>query len=347
MKACVVLRHCPDDPLAAMELREVASPEPSAGWVKVRIAAASINMHDLWTLRGVGQDPADLPLILGCDAAGVVDAPGLIDETGLLGEPGRELHGREVMVLPVIADADAAANACLGGDETLDPHRALLSERHDGTFAEEVCVPLRCLVPKPAHLSMAEASCVPVAWGTAFRMLRRAGVRAGMTVLVQGATGGVNSAAIQLAGAMGARVWVTSRSAGKREVAERLGAAATFETGARLPERVDVVVDNVGEATFAHSLRCLKPGGVVVTCGATTGPHADAELNRIFFQQLSVIGSTACTRAELLACGQLMENADLRPLIDSEIRLSQLPQALVRLEKGEVCGKVVVSSFTK
>ena len=231
MRAARVVAHDPDRPLRALRIADdVAEPPEAPGRVRVRVRAASVNMHDLWTLRGVGQDPRVLPLTLGCDAAGVTS------------------DGREVIVLPVLGDPDAG-----GGDETLDPARSLLSERVDGTFAEVISVPERCVIDKPAGLSFAQAACLPIAWGTAFRMLRRARVSAGATVLVQGATGGVNSAVIALARAVGARVWVTSRTAAKREIARGLGAHAVFEDGARLPERVDVVVDNVGAATFAHS----------------------------------------------------------------------------------------------
>lgn len=329
MRACVVTHHDANNPLAAMEIRDVDPPAPKPGWVRIKLAAASLNMHDLWTLRGVGQDPAVLPLILGCDGAGTLldDAPGLA-------------AGSNVMTYPVLANADLG-----GGDETLDPNRALISERHDGTFAEVISLPARCALAMPAHLSFAEAACVPVAWGTAYRMLRRAGVQPGMTVLVQGASGGVNSAAIALARASGARVWATSRSEEKRDFARRLGAHDTFAPGARLPERVDVVVDNVGAATWAHSLRCAKPGGVIVTCGATSGGDVNAELMRVFFHQLSIIGSTAATRAELISTGVVMENFALRPTIDSEIALGQLPEAMERMAAGDIFGKVVITDF--
>ncbi|MDO5727170.1 MAG: zinc-binding dehydrogenase [Bowdeniella nasicola] len=329
MRACVVTHHDPSNPLAAMQIRDVAPPARREGWVRIKLEAASLNMHDLWTLRGVGQDPQVLPLILGCDGAGILldDAPDL---------PA----GSAVITHPVIASADRG-----GGDETLDPQRALVSERHDGTFAEIISLPARCALPRPQHLSASEAACVPVAWGTAFRMLRRAGVRAGMSVLVQGASGGVNSAAIALARASGARVWVTSRTKTKRDFARSLGAHEVFETGGRLPERVDVVVDNVGAKTWAHSLRCAKPGGVIVTCGATTGADVNAELLRVFFHQLSIIGSTGATRSELLETIAVMENFALRPTIDSEIALSELPQAMARMEKSELIGKVVITDF--
>ena len=207
-------------------------------------------------------------MILGCDAAG-------IDE-----------DGNEVVVHAVIGDAAAG-----GGDETLDPRRSLLSEVHQGTFAQKVAVPKRNLLPKPAALSFEEAACLPTAYLTAYRMLfDKSGAQPGATVLVQGASGGVATALILLGRAAGYRMWVTSRSDAKREAALKLGADQAFPTGARLPERVDVVMETVGQATWSHSVRSLKPGGRIVISGATSGDIPPAELTRIFFTQLSVVG---------------------------------------------------------
>ena len=244
------------------------------GWTTVSVRAASLNHHDLWTLRGVGISPDRLPIVLGCDAAG-------IDE-----------DGNEVVVYSVVGDPDAG-----GGDETLDPRRSLLSERYDGTFAERVAVPRRNLVPKPAALSFEEAACLPTAYLTAYRMLFvKSGAQPGSTLLVQGASGGVATALIVLGRAAGYRVWVTSRSADKRRLALDLGADQAFESGARLPERVDVVMETVGAATWSHSVKSLKPGGRIVISGATSGHAPPAELQRIFFLQLSVVGSTMGTQ---------------------------------------------------
>ena len=169
-------------------------------------------------------------------------------------------------------------------------------------------MPRRNLVPKPAALSFEEAACLPTAWLTAYRMLFvRGGVRPGETVLVQGAGGGVASALIALARQAGMRVWVTSRDEAKRAKALELGAHEAFETGARLPERVDAVMETVGEATWKHSLRALKPGGTLVVSGSTSGGSPPAELQRVFFLQLSVIGSTMGTRDELERLARLCE----------------------------------------
>src|SRR6516225_10129622 len=236
MFAVTAARISPEDPLTALRLGDHPDPSPpDSNWVTVMVKAASLNHHDVWTLRGVGISADRLPIVLGCDAAGV-------DE-----------DGNEVIVHAVIGDA-----AGHGGDETLDPRRSLLSERYDGTFADKVAVPRRNLVPKPASLSFAEAACLPTAYLTAYRMLF---AKSG---LEPGAGGGVATALILLGRAGGFRVWVTSRSEEKRARALELGADQVFESGSRLPERVDVVMETVGEATWSHSLKALRPGGRIV-----------------------------------------------------------------------------------
>ena len=251
-------------PFRALRVGERPDPDLSdpamAGWELVEVRAASVNHHDLWTLRGVGIAAESFPMILGCDAAGV------------------DAAGNEVVLHSVIGDPGES------GDETLDPARSLLSERFQGSFAELVAVPRRNLLPKPAGWSFAEAACLPTAWLTAYRMLAtRAGLRRGDTVLVQGVGGGVATACIALAHAMGYRVWATSRDEERRTRALELGADAVFPPGARLPERVDAVMETVGEATYDHSLKSLRPGGRLVISGATSGPNPPADLARIFF----------------------------------------------------------------
>jgi NADPH:quinone reductase-like Zn-dependent oxidoreductase len=311
----------PDDPLAALVMGERPDPVVPPGWVRVTVRAASVNLHDLWTLRGVGIRPEAFPMILGCDAAGVLD------------------DGSEVVVHPVISSDDWR------GDETLDPERSLLSERHQGTFADHVIVPARNVVPKPPEMSFAQAACMGTAWLTAYRMLFvKSGLRPGQTMLVQGASGGVSTALIVLGHAAGMRVWVTGRHAEKRALARRLGADEAFESGARLPERVDAVFETVGQATWSHSLKALRPGGVVVVSGATTGDATAAELQRIFFLQLQVIGSTMGTRAELTDLLSFCAQAGLAPHIGAELPLTQAGQALATLLAGETSGKLVLTT---
>src|SRR5215218_673763 len=310
-----------DDPLAGLVVGERPDPEVPDGWTTVTVRAAALNHHDLWSLRGVGLKEDALPMILGCDAAGV-------DE-----------DGNEVVVHAVVSDE------AWRGDETLDPKRSILSEVHAGTFAEAVWVPRRNLVPKPAALSFAEAACLPTAWLTAYRMLfTRAAALPGSTLLVQGAGGGVATALIVLARAAGLRVWATSRSEAKRARAVELGADAAFEPGARLPERVDVVAETVGAATWDHSLKALKPGGTVVISGATSGGDPPAALNRIFFLQLSVIGSTMGSRDELDRLVRLCVERDVRPVIEAEVPLASARDAFAALAAGEVFGKLVLTA---
>ena len=319
MFAVTAARFDAENPLAGLELGDHAEPVAPDGWTTVRVQAAALNHHDVWSLRGVGLSADRLPMILGCDAAG-------LDE-----------DGREVVVHAVIGDALAA-----GGDETLDPARSLLSERHQGTFAELVTVPRRNLVPKPAALSFEQAACMPTAYLTAFRMLfDRAPIGPGATVLVQGAGGGVATALIQLGRAAGLRMWATSRSEAKRARALELGADQAFETGARLPERVDAVMETVGEATWAHSLRSLRPGGTIVICGATSGSAPSADLSRVFFLQLSVVGSTMGTRDELARLLTFCEQTGVRPRIDRTMPLTEARDGFAAMIDGDLFGKVV------
>lgn len=308
-----------DDPLSVLEIGDQPEPPAADGWVTVTVRAASLNHHDVWSLRGVGLPADRLPMILGCDAAGV------------------DLEGNEVIVHALIGDSDWR------GDETLDPRRTLLSELHPGTLGERVAVPRRNLVPKPDALTFEEAACLPTAWLTAYRMLFvNSGLRPGQTVLVQGAGGGVASASIALAKAAGFRVWVTSRDERKRAFAQDLGAHQVFEIGARLPERVDAVIETVGEATWGHSLRSLRPGGRIVISGATSGTQPPADLAHVFFRQLEVVGSTMGTRDELQQLVSLLDISGVRPRIDRIVALADAREGFAAMIDGDVLGKIVV-----
>jgi len=319
MLAAYVEQPNPSDPLAALRVGERPDPVVPEGWVRVRVRAASLNHHDLWSLRGVGLSAERMPMILGTDAVGTTD------------------DGRDVIVHAVISSGDWM------GDETLDPSRTLLSELHQGTLAEYVVVPAGNVVDKPVGLSFQDASCLPTAWLTAYRMLTRYGLSAGDTVLVQGSSGGVASAAIQLAHLLGMRTWATARTETKRAFALELGADAAFDSGARLPERVDAVIETVGKASWGHSLKALRPGGTVIVSGATSGPDPSADLNRIFFLQLRVQGSTMGTREELAALAELVVASGVRPRVDRILRLEAAADGLAALEAGEVLGKVVLT----
>lgn len=313
-------RFTPDDPLAGLEIIDVPKPEVPEGWELVHVRASALNHHDLWTLRGVGATEAELPIQLGTDAAGVTT------------------DGREVVVHAVLSTGKG------GEDETMSPDFHLFSERGvPGMLAERIAAPSRNLVPKPPALSFAEASCLPTAYLTAYRMLFvRAGLTAGDTVLVQGAGGGVATAAILLGSAVGLSVYATSRNVERRARAVELGAVEAFEPGARLPVRVDAVIETVGKATWDHSLKSLRPGGTVVVAGATTGADPSADLARIFWRQLEIKGSSMGSLAELREVCALLERTGLRPLVDSEIPLREAPAAFARLLSGEEFGKIVL-----
>jgi NADPH:quinone reductase-like Zn-dependent oxidoreductase len=307
-----------DDPLSGLNVGDRPEPSQPDGWTTIAVKAASLNHHDLWSLRGVGLSSERLPMILGCDASG-------LDE-----------DGNEVVVHSVISTDSWRA------DETLDPQRSILSERYQGTFAERVVVPRRNVLAKPPELSFEQSACLPTAWLTAYRMLfTRARVLPGQTVLVQGASGGVATALTVLAHAAGVRVWVTGRSERKRAQALELGADQAFEAGARLPERVDAVMETTGQATWAHSLRALKPGGTIVVSGATTGDAPPAELSRVFFLQLSVVGSTMGTHDELERLIRFCVERDVRPTIHSTFSLADARQGFETMLSEDFVGKIV------
>jgi len=311
----------PDAPLDGLVVGQRPEAVAPDGWQMITVKAASLNHHDVWSLRGIGLPAERLPMILGCDAAG-------LDE-----------DGNEVIVHAVISDP------AWSGDETLDPKRSLLSERHQGTLAEKVVVPATNVVPKPAGLTFEEAACLPTAWLTAYRMLfTQSGLRPGDSVLVQGAGGGVATAAIILARAAGIRVYATSREAHKRERAVGIGAHQALEPGARLPERVDAVIETVGAATWSHSVKSLRPGGTIVIAGATSGDApTKAELTRVFFLQLRVQGSTMGTRAELDALARFLDVTGTKPLIDRTLPMERALEGLQAILDGEVFGKIVLT----
>lgn len=307
-----------DAPLDSLTVGERPEPEVPEGWVAVTVTAASLNMHDLWTLRGVGIKPDQFPMILGCDGAGTLE------------------DGTEVVVHSVINAPGWQ------GDETLDPKRTLLTEKHQGAMADTVVVPKRNAIPKPAGLTAVQASVMGTAWLTAYRMIFvKSGLRPGQTMLVQGASGGVSTALVQLGRAAGMRVWVTGRTEEKRALAEKLGAHATFESGARLPERVDAVFETVGEATWSHSMRALKPGGVIVISGSTSGPNPGADLQRLFFLQLRVVGSTMGTSAELADLLTFVANAGIVPEIGLELPMEKAADGFRAMLDGHTAGKIV------
>lgn len=318
MIAAWVREFSSDDPVAGLEVGERAEPAARENWSVVDVRAAALNHHDLWSLRGVGLRAEQLPMVLGTDAAGVVD-------------------GREVVVHGVVGGPSGHG---VGPDEP----RSLLSERYPGTLAERVAVPTWNLVDKPAGLSFVEAACLPTAWLTAYRMLFTAGGAVpGQRVLVQGAGGGVATAAILLGAAAGLEVVVTSRDEGRRVRALELGAAAAVESGARVP-RADLVLETVGRATWSHTMRSVRPGGTVVVAGATSGDPDAAELTRLFFQEITVRGVTMGSRQDLEQLLAFLVRTGVRPLVDATYPLREARAALARLAAGTHFGKIVLTT---
>jgi NADPH:quinone reductase-like Zn-dependent oxidoreductase len=321
MRAAVAMRVDERDPLSALELKEGCPvPEPDGSQVRVRLASTTVNMHDLWSLRGVGVAPESFPRILGCDIT------------------GWDADGNEVIVTGSFADPDAG-----GGDETFDPKRSLVSEDLPGSFAEYAIAPRRNVLPKPKWLTFDQAACLNVAWSSAYRILfTRGRAQPGERVLIQGAGGGVATAATAMARAAGLHVTVSSRAPTKLQRALELGAHDVVATGERLREPVDLVVDTVGAATFKHSLRSVRPGGRVVTAGATTGSDIPMELPRVFYQQISIVGSTSGSRADTVKMLRFMEAARLRPVIDSVHPFERIHEAFRRTQHADLFGNVVV-----
>jgi NADPH:quinone reductase-like Zn-dependent oxidoreductase len=320
MRAAFVDRFDAGDPAGVVTVGDRPEPEVPEGWTVVEVKAASLNHHDVWTARGMGGlGVGQLPMILGCDAAGHDEA------------------GREVVVHTVVTDPDWL------GPELLAPSLRLLSDGPQGTFAERVAVPRRNVLPKPSQLTFAEAACLPTAWLTAYRMLfTQAPVRPGATVLVQGASGGLSTALVMLGRAAGARMWVTGRDEEKRGYAIQRGADAAFEPGARLPERVDAVMDSVGAATWEHSLKVLRKGGTMVVAGVTGGIHGQTDAVRLFTSGLRIVGTTMGTLEELRDLIRFCVAADVHPPIGDVLALEDAPRAFDTMWSGAVRGKVVL-----
>jgi NADPH:quinone reductase-like Zn-dependent oxidoreductase len=309
-----------ENPLAGLAVCDRPDTDPAEGWVRLDVRAAALNHHDIWTLRGDVVPRGGLPSVLGTDAAGV-------DE-----------DGTEYVVHGVLGDPDRGR-----GDETLDPARSVLSDAGHGTLAERITVPRRNLVPKPPELSWAEAACLPTAWLTAYRMLfTKARARPGDLVLVQGAGGGVATAAVQLGVAAGLAMRVVTRDEGRAARARELGAQEVFLAGERLPADCDVVLDTVGQATWPASLAAVRPGGAVVLCGATTGFGAPTNLARLFSRQITVHGSTMGSLTELRELIRFLVTTGVRPLVDSVAPLESAPDLFHRLISGQAFGKLVV-----
>jgi zinc-binding alcohol dehydrogenase/oxidoreductase len=308
---------------------EIDDPPVGPGDVRVRPVASALNHMDLWLTRALPRPP--LPHVPGCDVAGVVESVG----EGVT----HVAPGDEVVVNPAVSPLEAVV--ALGVDSPLGRGFRIVGEHRWGGHADLVSVPGRNVVPRPGGRTWEECAAYPLATLTAWRMLRRARLTAGESVLIVGIGGGVSTAALALCQRLGATVYATSRDAAKRERAVALGAAEAFDSEAAWPVSVDVVVESVGPATWDRSVKALLPGGRLVVCGATSGPKVELNLPRLFFKQIEVIGSTMGSYPEFDdVTGLVGQGLDVH--VDEVFDRSDYPAALERLRQGEQLGKVVL-----
>jgi NADPH2:quinone reductase len=318
-------------------------PEPGTGEVRIRLKTAALNHLDLFVLQGIPGIPIGLPHIGGADGAGVVEAVGD-------GVEGVEV-GEEVVFDPGLSCG--GCEFCRAGEQSLCVGFGVLGEHTDGTFAESVVVSALSLAPRPQHLSWEESAAFGLAHLTAWRMLiNRGGLCPGETVLIHGIGGGVSVACLQLAKLAGAQVIVTSRSEEKLQRAVDLGADHVLPSDDQVARGVrgltgkrgaDVVVDSVGAATWMQSLKAAAKGGRIVTCGATSGANPAEEIRLIFWNQLSIIGSTMGSREDWRRLVTALNDHQLRPVIDTVLPLAEGRAAYERMEQAEQFAKIVLS----
>jgi zinc-binding alcohol dehydrogenase/oxidoreductase len=319
-----------DESPGAYRWGSVPDLEPGPGEVRLRVVASALNHMDLWVTRGLPKPP--LPHVPGCDVAGVVDAVG----DGVTGLSA----GDEVVVNPGVSPVEDIV--ALGNDSPLGPGFHIYGEHSWGGHATHAVAPARNVVRRPAGRTWEECAAYPLASLTAYRMLRRARLRAGQTVLAVGIGSGVSCAALAIARHLGAEVVATSRSEAKRTEALAMGAVTAIDsTDERWPVQADVVIESVGAATWEKSVRALKAGGRLVVCGGTSGAQVELNLPRLFFKQYEIIGSSMGSYEEFAEVTRLMtQGLDVR--IDEVVALSEYPSALARLEAGEQLGKIVL-----
>lgn len=341
MRAIVVPRHGGPEVLA---IEERPRPEPGPGQVLVRVEAVALNHLDVWVRRGIPGVTYPLPLVPGTDLAGEVAAVGA-GVTGIA-------VGAKIVAAPGVSCG--RCGACVAGDDHLCRHYGIIGETCDGGAQEYVLLPAANVLPRPAGISATDGAALPLAFLTAWHMLvARAGVRPGRDVLIHAAGSGVSTAAIQVAKLFGCRVFATAGSDEKLERVRPLGvdhgwnyreadwlAEVRAATGKR---GVDVVIDHVGAATFERSVAALAAGGCLVTCGTTSGADIALNYRRVFFKNLSILGSTMGRRAELYEILAHVGAGRLRAVVDRVLPLDRIADAHRALEAREPVGKIVLT----
>lgn len=339
MQAMVLREHGGPE---VLRLEQLPVPVPGPGEVRVRVHAVALNHMDLWVRRGGPAFHLEYPHRLGCDIAGTVDAVG----------PGaRATVGAKVVVQPGLSCMRCAA--CLGGHDNLCRFYKILGENAQGGYAQYLVVPEVNLAPYPERLGFAEAAASILPFLTAWQMVvHKARVAPGDTVLVHGAGSGIGVAAIQIAKLFGARVIATASTAAKLARAQALGADELIDytktdfaaqcralTGKR---GVDAVIEHVGGDVFAASIKAVRNGGRIVTCGATAGFHPAIDLRHIFFRQIEVLGSTMGSKADLLTVLGHVAAGRLSPVVHQVLPLAQAADAHRILEARAAFGRVVL-----
>jgi NADPH:quinone reductase-like Zn-dependent oxidoreductase len=305
-------------------------PEPVADQVRIKVVASALNHMDLWVTRGMPKPP--LPHVPGCDATGIVDAIGP-DVTGI------EI-GDEVVVNPGISPIEEIVR--FGNNSPMAPGFMIWGEHCRGGHATFAIAPARNVRLRPMNRTWEECAAFPLAYVTALRMLNRARLTAGETVLIVGIGSGVSSAALALAKWMGANVVVTSRDAAKRQQALAMGADSAVDTSDnKWNVSADVVIESVGPATWEKSMRSLAPGGRLVVCGGTSGPTVEINLPRLFFKQYEIIGSSMGSYEEFDQLLHLVRHG-LPIAVDSVYSLREYENALAKMERGDQLGKIVL-----
>ena len=321
---------------------DIPKPDLKAGEVLVRVKYSSVNHLDIWVRKGWPGLKTFSPHVLGGDAAGVVEG---------LGEGSRLFKlGDEVIVHPGLSCGHC--EACTQGWESLCSQYAILGEQVSGTHSEWVSVPEKNLFLKPKNISFAEAAALPLVFSTAWQMLvGRAKVKAGDKVLIHGAGSGVSVIAIQIAKSLGLEVAVTSTQNEKLEKAKALGADIGLnslvvdfskEIKKIWPKGPDVILDHVGEVVWEQNIKCLKTGGTLVTCGATSGSSGLTDLKHLFFRQLSLLGSTMGNKKDFPIGIDLCAKGAIRSVVDKEFVLAEVSKAHAYLENKKQFGKVVI-----
>jgi NADPH:quinone reductase-like Zn-dependent oxidoreductase len=327
-----------------LEMMDLPVPDPKPHEVRVKVKAVALNHLDLWVRKGWPGLKLPLPHVLGSDVAGEIDAVG--------SEALTWKRGAQVVINPGLSCG--ACERCLAGEDVLCRHYKIIGEDVAGGYAEYLCVPERNLLPKPQRLSWTDAACLPLTFLTAAHMLyERAKLRPGETVLIHAAGSGVGSAAVQLAKLVGARVIATASTKAKLEQAARLGADVLINyveedflervKGLTSREMVDVVFEHVGASTWDKSIACLRKGGRLVICGATSGHDVKIDLRTLFYKSISLLGSTMGSKSELFKLMQLVQAGKLNPVVDRVMSLDRAAEAHGLLADRKTFGNVVLT----